>query len=112
MTEVTNVETDMGIPIEQLEGMSDRELDCLLARILCDGNRYEKRERWNVEGDNLYSRVTGADGEPLYGRPVPYFTTTWEGFGEAMDEIHLMDYTIELRQHGAGAPAHVRRRCL
>jgi hypothetical protein len=75
---------DMGIPNEQLEARTNRELDCLLAKNLYDNSRYLQDEWLEVRGEYLCARPVAKGEKSPYRRPIPNFTTTWEGFEEAM----------------------------
>jgi hypothetical protein len=84
----------MGFTRGRLEGMSDRELECILATSF---NQHDKLREFEVKGELFYSRA-GDEGHNIKGLPVPRYVTTREGFGQALEDIEVCTFHVELYQ--------------
>jgi len=82
----------MGFTRDRLEGMSDRDLECILARIF---HRHKKGKEFEVKGEWLFTRV-GSEEYNHKAMAVPSYITTWNGFGEALEEIDVCNFNIEM----------------
>jgi hypothetical protein len=83
----------MGFTRERLDGMSDRELEFLLAKIV---HRHD-RDEMEIRGEFLCYSLDPMDKDPsIIGRLVPHYVTTWPGFGEALLDINRCGFNIEL----------------
>ena len=84
----------MGVTKEQLDGMSDRQLECLLAQILY---RHDKMQQFELRGEFLCDSFAQKDEDPsVRGLPVPRYLTTWEGFSEALAGIDGCNFNVEM----------------
>lgn len=100
----------------RLEQQTDRELDCLLAAILYrhddqpmvvnDEYLYRLLSPYEIESNkDLIEPYKIPDDDIIQlhldfsyakDRPVPHYTTTWNGFGEALERIFFWDFNVEL----------------
>jgi hypothetical protein len=84
----------MGVTREELEGMSDRRLECLLAQIF---HRHDKLQEFKVRGEYLCDSRARQDDDPsVRGIPIPRYVATWDGFGQALEGIDHCNFNVEM----------------
>jgi hypothetical protein len=84
----------MSVTLQELEAMTDRQLECLFATIIY---HTEPSKEFEVKGEFLCNSFVRQDKDPsVRGTPVPGYITTWDGFGEALSRIDRKNFNVEM----------------
>ena len=84
----------MGFTRERLDGMSDREQEFLLAKIV---HRHDMDEM-EIRGEFICYSPDPKDKKEssITGHLVPSYVPTWSGFGQALLDINRCGFHVEL----------------
>jgi hypothetical protein len=85
----------MNHTLEQLRAMPDRELECMLARVL-----YKENDNClEVRGEHFWTVDREDDSKSWERRPVPLYTRDWKAIGEAVERLYELGFDVDLYGH-------------